>query len=201
VVTTIQYRQLPDELKALSDGDLAGTLSFLTVSNIKNDVVRDWLRKEGLWYHASPVTMGGTIQTALDADPLLIPQSIVDLLGQFYAAIFGGASETLSTHEKDVASQFDQGLSGLVAVGLLTNDQVSAFRAFGGGLKYGVVIESEVTTVKAGVATEDAAQANADTVQADVATQMNETINPAIATSDIVTIVAALRTAATALEV
>jgi hypothetical protein len=142
--------------------------------------------------------MSGAFQVALDASSL--PQSLVDLLGEFWAAIFGGASETLSTNEAAIALQFSEGMAGLQSAGLLTADQITEFQSFGGGLAYGPTTEAEITTVRADVATEDAAQAASDAVDADVATQQNETINPAIATSDRATIAAAWRAAATALE-
>jgi hypothetical protein len=141
--------------------------------------------------------MSGSFQVALDAGSL--PQSLIDLLGEFWAAIFGGASETLATDTAVVALQFSEGMAGLQSAGLLTADQAAEFQSFGGGLAYGPTTEAEITTVRAAVVAEDAAQAVSDAVDADVATQQNETINPAIATSDRATIAAAYAAAGTAI--
>ena len=198
-ITTDQYRNLSATMQAMTDADLSAAVSAVTVTAIPNETARAWLRSESLWYRSGPTDMSGAFQVALDASSL--PQSLVDLLGEFWAAIFGGASETLATDTAVVASQFSEGMAGLQSAGLLTADQITEFQSFGGGLAYGATTEAEITTVRADVATEDAAQAVSDAVDADVATQQNETINPAIATSDRAAIAAAWRAAATALEV
>jgi hypothetical protein len=198
-ITTDQYRNLSATMQAMTDADLSAAVSAVTVTAIPNETARAWLRSESLWYRSGPTDMSGAFQAALDASSL--PQSLVDLLGEFWAAIFGGASETLATDTAVVALQFSEGMAGLQSAGLLTADQITEFQSFGGGLAYGATTEAEITTVRADVATEDAAQAVSDAVDADVATQQNETINPAIATSDRAAIAAAWRAAATALEV
>jgi len=197
-ITTDQYRNLSATMQAMTDADLSAAVSAVTVTAIPNETARAWLRSESLWYRSGPTDMSGVFQAALDASSF--PQSLVDLLGEFWAAIFGGASETLSTNEAAIALQFSEGLAGLQSAGLLTADQITEFQSFGGGLAYGPTTEAEITTVRADVATEDAAQAASDAVDADVATQQNETINPAIATSDRATIAAAWRAAADTLE-
>ena len=197
-ITTVQYRGLPEAMQAMTDADLSAAVSVVTVTAIPNETARAWLRSESLWYRSGPTDMSGAFQAALDAGGL--PQSLVDLLGEFWAAIFGGASETLATNEAAIALQFAEGMAGLQSAGLLTAEQITEFQSFGGGLAYGPTTEAEIVSVREDVITEDAAQADADAVQADVATQQNETINPAIATNDRLAIASAWRASATALE-
>ena len=196
-ITTDQYRSLSATMQAMTDADLSAAVSAVTVTAIPNETARAWLRSESLWYRSGPTDMSGAFQVALDASNL--PQSLVDLLGEFWAAIFGGASETLSTNEAAIALQFSEGMAGLQTAGLLTADQITEFQSFGGGLAFGTTTEAEITTVRAAVVAEDAAQAAADAVDADVAEAMNETINPALATHDRATIAAAYAAAGTAI--
>ena len=177
-----------------TDAEKVAILKTLTVSNIAVDAVRVWLRENLLWFRTSPTTMGGNIKAVLESEQT--PTETKQQLGLFWSAVFGDGAQNLLTTVPTWATLVWQIIQGLTQAAPDAAALVDSFYALDGGRPYKDLTVEQFAAQRTAAETETAASA----VRSEAYTELNERINPAIATGDRAEIVAALRTAADTLE-
>lgn len=177
-----------------TDAGKVAILKTLTVSNIAVDAVRVWLRENLLWFRTSPTTMGGSIQSVLEAAET--PAETKQQLGLFWSAVFGDGAQNLLTTVPTWAGLVWQIIQGLTQAAPDAAALVDSFYALDGGIPYKDLTVQEFAAQR----TSAAEQAEKDSVTQVASSLLNEEINPAIATGDRAAIVTALRSAADTLE-
>jgi hypothetical protein len=177
-----------------TDAEIVAILKTLTVSNIAVDAVRVWLRENLLWFRSSPITMGGAIQQVIDSPST--PDETKQQLGIFWSAVFGDGAQNLLTTVPTWAGLVWQIIQGLTQAAPDAAALVDSFYALDGGRPYKDLTVQDFAAQRT-AASEETVKA---TIRAIATTQVNEVINPAIATGIQADIVSALRSAADTLE-
>lgn len=117
-----------------TDAEIVAVLQTLTVSDIPVDAVRVWLRENLLWFRTSPTTMGGSIQTVLEAPQT--PSETKQQLGLFWSAVFGDGARNLLTTVPTWAGLVWQIIQGLAQAAPDAAALVDSFYALDGGRPY-----------------------------------------------------------------
>ena len=114
-----------------TDAEIVAVLQTLTVSNIRVDFVRIWLRENLLWFRTGPTTMGGAIQVVLESPQT--PAETKQQLGLFWSAVFGDGAQNLLTTVPTWAGLVSQIIQGLTQAAPDAAALVDSFYALDGG--------------------------------------------------------------------
>jgi hypothetical protein len=117
-----------------TDAEQVAVLRTLTVSNIRVDAVRIWLRENLLWFRTGPTTMGGAIQVVLESPQT--PAETKQQLGLFWSAVFGDGAQNLLTTVPTWAGLVWQIIQGLTQAAPDAAALVDSFYALDGGRPY-----------------------------------------------------------------
>jgi hypothetical protein len=117
-----------------TDAEKVAILHTLTVSDIRVDAVRVWLRENLLWFRTSPTTMGGAIQVVLESSQT--PVETKQQLGLFWSAVFGDGAQNLLTTVPTWAGLVWQIIQGLTQAAPDAAALVDSFYALDGGRPY-----------------------------------------------------------------
>jgi hypothetical protein len=117
-----------------TDAEQVAVLQTLTVSNIRVDFVRIWLRENLLWFRTGPTTMGGSIQAILESNQT--PAETKQQLGLFWSAVFGDGAQNLLTTVPTWAGLVWQIIQGLTQAAPDAAAMVDSFYALDGGRPY-----------------------------------------------------------------
>jgi hypothetical protein len=176
-----------------TDAVIASTMATLTLDYLDSTDAARYLREQSLWYQSGPSTMAGAIQTALPT----LPASLQDLLGQLYAAIWGESATALRTDDPAWGPLFQLGVDGLIAAGVMTQEEADEFAAMAGGKPWAGATEADAAAARAA----HEAEVAVEQVQSDYNAALNTAgVNEAYANGDRAGLVTALRAAADILE-
>lgn len=181
-------------LDSETDAVIASTMATLTAHSLNSTDAARYLREQSLWYQSGPIAMSGNIETAMPG----LPASLQDLLGQLYAAIWGESATALRTDDAVWGPIFAEGVDGLIAAGVMTQEQADGFADLAGGKPWANATEADAQAARAVREVEVAVQQ----VQSDYNSALNTAgVNEAYADGDRAGLIAGLRAAADQLEV
>jgi hypothetical protein len=176
-----------------TDAEKVAVLQMLTVSDIRVDAVRVWLRENLLWFRTSPTTMGGAIQVVLESPQT--PAETKQQLGLFWSAVFGDGAQNLLTTVPTWAGLVWQIIQGLTQAAPDAAALVDSFYALDGGRPYKDLTVEQFAAERA----EAIAAAESAAVMQSIRTRLDAAWNQ-IGTSEQPTAVLTLRQIADELE-
>ena len=176
-----------------TDAEKVAILHMLTVSDIRVDAVRVWLRENLLWFRTSPTAMGGAIQVVLESPQT--PAETKQQLGLFWSAVFGDGAQNLLTTVPTWAGLVWQIIQGLTQAAPDAAALVDSFYALDGGRPYKDLTVEQFAAERA----EAIAAAESAAVMQSIRTRLDAAWNQ-IGTSEQPTAVLTLRQIADELE-
>lgn len=172
----------PLEVAGLADAEIADVLSPLTAIDLPVLEVRRLLRERQLWMK-DPIDRArkhGSIGVAMQTKGF--PAALYSSLVALEAALYDQSAETLSTASSySIAGWVSGTLAALKAVSAVTEDDIDAFYAIGGGRPFADAVATDVATSRAANQTKVADEA-ANARVLDLQLQATEIWNASAAT-------------------
>jgi hypothetical protein len=144
-----------------TDAEKVAVLHMLTVSDIRVDSVRVWLRENLLWFRTSPTSMGGAIQVVLESPQT--PAETKQQLGLFWSAVFGDGAQNLLTTVPTWAGLVWQIIQGLTHAAPDAAALVDSFYALDGGRPYKALTVEQFAAERTAAETEAATTTSRNT--------------------------------------
>ena len=135
----------PLEDRGLTNPEIAGILSSFTNMDIPLSEVENFLDFEGL---AARNAITGNWEGALINVIGGASQELSDGVSELFVHLNKPRSTSIATTQEEWAVKSSSLLAGLVAGGIVTQDQADGFVALGGGLLHGVVTDIDVAQSK-----------------------------------------------------
>jgi hypothetical protein len=141
------YQELVDrDLLEVSNETAAAAMKTVAVSDIVVSDATQFMRQHLLWYWSSPDAMSGAIQTGLDDGTLV---QLQEALGELWSSLFGQSTSLLHVITKtDIAIRIYDGWKGMIALGVVTEDQMVDFYDLGHGLMFVLCTAADVQEAK-----------------------------------------------------
>ncbi|MEO1526721.1 MAG: hypothetical protein AAFX06_14900 [Planctomycetota bacterium] len=171
----------PLEDAGLSDQQIADALATLTVRDMPVEALRQVMRERKLWLK-DPISRArdrGKIGEAMTRAGF--SEALYGGLVEFEAALYDMSATHVSTSSRiDIAGEVAAVIGGLAESGVVTSEDVTAFYAVGGGMKYPNVDAAAVATARQAHADEVAEESRMQEIDALRARIENDFINPAM---------------------
>lgn len=173
----LNFYDLTNEQRALSDAQLATELPNLSLTPMKVGLLIIWLRDNSLAKLSANNSFKGMLPNFIEDDT--IDSALRDGVDDFLGYLITPNADVFHCNVRSIANQAGAVMGGLLTYGIVVKSQVDEFYSIGGGQPYKGITEAQVTDARDTYNTLEAERIAQEKFEVVVAHVINEYINTA----------------------